>query len=138
MQSANPAVVLVDVPADNHTLALRSIELIHQELSRAAIFAVGSMSQPQVIVSAMRAGAREYIERPTTTNELLEAFITADHGATKSGPRRTARKSFYRGQRQRRQRSHHHSRESGAGVAIRPRRTWPWWISRRSATPRCT
>ena len=90
VQSANPAVVLVDVPADNHTLALRSIELIHQELSRAAIFAVGSMSQPQVIVSAMRAGAREYIERPTTTNELLEAFIrlsTAQRKVDREGPR---------------------------------------------------
>ena len=90
VQSANPAVVLVDVPADNHTLALRSIELIHQELSRAAIFAVGSMSQPQVIVSAMRAGAREYIERPTTTNELLEAFVrlsTAQRKVDREGPR---------------------------------------------------
>jgi pilus assembly protein CpaE len=90
VQSANPAVVLVDVPADNHNLALRSIELIHQELSRAAIFAVGSMSQPQVIVSAMRAGAREYIERPTTTNELLEAFIrlsTAQRKVDREGPR---------------------------------------------------
>ena len=90
VQSANPAVVLVDVPADNHTPALRSIELIHQELSRTAIFAVGSMAQPQVIVSAMRAGAREYIERPTTTNELLEALIrlsTAQGKVARDGPR---------------------------------------------------
>src|ERR1700680_5054587 len=75
VQSANPAVVLVDVPSENHTLALRSIELIHQEVSGAVIFAVGSMAQPQVIVGAMRAGAREYIERPTTTTDLLEAFV---------------------------------------------------------------
>ena len=33
------------------------------------------MTQPQVIVSAMRAGAREFIERPTTTTDLLEAFV---------------------------------------------------------------
>ena len=90
VQSANPAVVLVDVPSENHTLALRSIELIHQEVSHAVIFAVGSMAQPQVIVSAMRAGAREYIERPTTTNELLEAFIrltTAQRKVEREGPR---------------------------------------------------
>src|SRR5208283_2040695 len=31
--------------------------------------------QPQVIVNAMRAGAREFIERPTTTTDLLEAFV---------------------------------------------------------------
>jgi pilus assembly protein CpaE len=90
VQSANPAVVLVDVPLENHTLALRCIELIHLEVSHAVIFAVGSMAQPQVIVSAMRAGAREYIERPTTTNELLEAFIrltTAQRKVDREGPR---------------------------------------------------
>jgi pilus assembly protein CpaE len=90
VQSATPAVVLVDVPAENHTLALRAIELIHQEVSGAAIFAVGSMTQPQVIVSAMRAGAREFIERPTTTTELLEAFIrltTAKKKVDRDGPR---------------------------------------------------
>jgi pilus assembly protein CpaE len=40
-----------------------------------ALFAVGSMTQPHVIVNAMRSGAREYIERPTTTTDLLEAFV---------------------------------------------------------------
>src|SRR5690348_4341956 len=90
IQSANPAVVLVDVPLDSHTLALRSIELIHQEVKDVVVFAVGSMSQPQVIVSAMRAGAREFIERPTTTTDLLEAFVrltTAQRKVDREGPR---------------------------------------------------
>jgi pilus assembly protein CpaE len=90
IQSANPAVVLVDVPPDSHTLALRSIELIHQEVKDVVVFAVGSMSQPQVIVSAMRAGAREFIERPTTTTDLLEAFVrltTAQRKVDREGPR---------------------------------------------------
>ena len=90
VQSANPAVVLLDVPSDNHTLALRSIELIHQDVSGAAVFAVGSLSQPQVIVSAMRAGAREFIERPTTTTDLLEAFVrltAAQRKVDREGPR---------------------------------------------------
>src|SRR3984893_9212031 len=75
VQSAHPEVVLVDVPSDHHALALRAIEVIHQEMSGAAVFAVGSMAQPQIIVSAMRSGAREFIERPTTTTDLLEAFV---------------------------------------------------------------
>ncbi len=90
VQSASPQVVLVDVPTDNHTLALRAIELIHQEVRDAAIFAVGSMSQPQVIVSAMRSGAREFIERPTTTTDLLEAFVrltAAQRKVDREGPR---------------------------------------------------
>jgi pilus assembly protein CpaE len=75
VRSANPEVTLVDIPADNTTLALRAIELLHQEMPDAAIFAIGNLNQPQVIVSAMRAGAREFIERPTTTTDLLEAFV---------------------------------------------------------------
>ena len=75
VRAANPDVTLVDIPADNPTLALRAIELLHQEMNEAAIFAIGNLNQPQVIVNAMRAGAREFIERPTTTTDLLEAFV---------------------------------------------------------------
>jgi pilus assembly protein CpaE len=71
----HPDVVLVDIPADNAIPALRAIELLHQEMPDLALFAIGSISQPQVIVGAMRAGAREFIERPTTTTDLLEAFV---------------------------------------------------------------
>jgi pilus assembly protein CpaE len=75
IQSANPDVILVDLPPDSATMALRTIELLHQEMPDSALFAVGSMTQPHVIVNAMRSGAREYIERPTTTTDLLEAFV---------------------------------------------------------------
>jgi len=75
VRTANPDVTLVDIPADNPTTALRAIELLHQEMPDAAIFAIGNLNQPHVIVNAMRAGAREFIERPTTTTDLLEAFV---------------------------------------------------------------
>src|ERR1700719_2373545 len=75
IQSTKADVVLVDIPADNAIQALRAIELLHQELPALALFAIGSISQPQVIVGSMRAGAREFIERPTTTTDLLEAFV---------------------------------------------------------------
>ena len=75
VRTANPDVTLVDIPADNPQLALRAIELLHQEMPDAAIFAIGNLNQPQVIVNAMRAGAREFIERPTNTTDLLEAFV---------------------------------------------------------------
>ncbi len=90
VQAANPDVVMVDIPTDNSGTALRAVELLHQELPESAIFAIGSLNQPQVIVSAMRAGAREYIERPTTTTDLLEAFVrltTAQRRVQKEGPR---------------------------------------------------
>ena len=75
VRAANPDVTLVDIPADNPPLALRAIELMHQEMPEGAIFAIGTLNQPQVIVNAMRAGAREFIERPTNTTDLLEAFV---------------------------------------------------------------
>jgi pilus assembly protein CpaE len=80
-----PDVVLVDIATDGITSALRAVELLHQELPNAALFAVGPMTQPQLIVSAMRAGVREYIERPTTTTDLLEAFVRLTAARRKPG-----------------------------------------------------
>src|SRR5438874_987748 len=74
IQSATPDVVLVDVPGDNPTLALRAIEIVHQELPETPLFAIGSMAKQQAIVNAMRSCAGECIERRTTTTYLLEAL----------------------------------------------------------------
>lgn len=90
VRSANPDVTLVDIPADSATQALRAIELLNQEMPETAIFAIGSLSQPQVIVNAMRAGAREFVERPTNTTDLLEAFVrltAAQRRVRQEGPR---------------------------------------------------
>src|ERR1700737_3478728 len=90
VRTANPEVILVDIPPDNTPTALRAIELLHQEMPDSAVFAIGNLNQPQVIVSAMRSGAREFIERPTTTTDLLEAFVrltTAQRRVQKEGPR---------------------------------------------------
>ena len=90
VRAANPDVTLVDIPPDNTPMALRAIELLHQEMPDSAVFAIGNLSQPQVIVSAMRSGAREFIERPTTTTDLLEAFVrltAAQRRVRQEGPR---------------------------------------------------
>ena len=94
IQGTNPDVLLVDIPADNPSLALHSIELMQQEIPTAAAFAVGSLSQPQVIVNAMRSGAREYIERPTTTTDLLEAFVRLTTAQRKIQPEKVRGKVF--------------------------------------------
>jgi pilus assembly protein CpaE len=81
---------MVDIPVENPQQALRAIELLHQEMPEAAIFAIGNLNQPQIIVNAMRSGAREFIERPTTTTDLLEAFVrltTAQRRTRQEGPR---------------------------------------------------
>ncbi len=93
-QSFAPQVILVDIATDGTSAALRAIELLHQELPEAAVFAIGSMANAQLIVSAMRAGAREYIERPTTTTDLLEAFVRQTSTRRKPG-RETSRGKIF-------------------------------------------
>jgi len=73
-QETNPDVVLVDIPPDNPSAALRSLDFFRAELPKAAIFAIGDTNQPQVIIQAMRAGAREFLSRPAHVNHLVEAF----------------------------------------------------------------
>lgn len=75
IHEAHADVVLIDVPPDSVSAALRTIELVHAETPGVAIFAVGETQQPQNIVSAMRSGAREFIERPANTAALQEAFV---------------------------------------------------------------
>jgi pilus assembly protein CpaE len=75
IQALKPNVIFIDIPASNPGPALHAIELMHQEHPEPAIFALGPLSQPQVIVNAMRVGAKEFIQRPATTTDLLEAFV---------------------------------------------------------------
>jgi pilus assembly protein CpaE len=75
VRGATPDVILIDIPSENAAPALRAIELLHQEMPDSAIFAIGTLDQPQIIVNAMRAGAREFLQRPPTTSDVLEAFV---------------------------------------------------------------
>ncbi|MGA3210315.1 MAG: AAA family ATPase [Terriglobales bacterium] len=84
LSELNPDVILIDIPPANSALAIRAIELLHHEMAKASIFAVGDLSQPQLIVNAMRAGAREFLERPTSTASLLEAFARVAQAQRKS------------------------------------------------------
>ena len=117
VRTANPDVTLVDIPADNPTLALRAIELLHQEMPDTAIFAIGNLNQPQIIVNAMRAGAREFIERPTNTTDLLEAFVRL-RPRNVAAARKAFAEKFSRSSMQRAERRNHRSRQPGAGFAF--------------------
>jgi len=93
-QAFNPDVILIDLTAEGIAGALRAVELLHQEMPHTAIFVVGPMTQPQLIVSAMRAGVREYIEKPPTTTDLLEAFVRLTSTRRKPGRESTRGKVF--------------------------------------------
>jgi pilus assembly protein CpaE len=95
IQTAQPQVILVDIPEDNPSIALHSIEMLQQEVPGAAAFAVGTLAQPQTIVHAMRAGAREFIARPTTTTDLLEAFVRLSSSQRKVQQKEERRGKIY-------------------------------------------
>ena len=74
LQEQRAEIILVDIDPKNAQRAVRSIELIHGTVPDVTIFAIGEMSQPTTIVSAMRAGAREFVDRSDSHEALLEAF----------------------------------------------------------------
>src|SRR5579863_3417268 len=63
LQELRTEVVLVDITSHETGRAMHAIEIVHANVANASVFAAGVMSDPAVIVSAMRAGAREYLER---------------------------------------------------------------------------
>jgi pilus assembly protein CpaE len=74
IQDVRAEVVLVDIDPQNVQRAIHAIELIHNNMAEIAIFAIGAMSNPETIVSAMRAGAREYLERTASSESIMDAF----------------------------------------------------------------
>lgn len=75
LQELRPDLVVIDIPRSSSSTALRAVELLRATMPGAAVLAVGDTNQPQVIITAMRNGAREYIEKPSSTSNLLDAFV---------------------------------------------------------------
>jgi len=74
IQDQGAEVVLVELDPNNPQRAIHAIELIRATTSEIAIFAMGEMRNPVHIVSAMRAGAGEFVDRAGGSDALLEAF----------------------------------------------------------------
>lgn len=87
LQQSHPDVVLVDVATGETDSAIAAIELLAKEPKEAAIFAVGALTQPQIIIRAMRAGASEFLDCELGSGVLLEAFarLHASQQGRKSG-----------------------------------------------------
>jgi pilus assembly protein CpaE len=84
IQDQRAEVVIVDISAENPERATRAIELLQANTLQLAIFANGSMQQPTVIVSAMRAGACEYLDRNAGSEALLEALTRFSSNRTRA------------------------------------------------------
>jgi pilus assembly protein CpaE len=88
IQDVHAEIALVDIDPQNVQRAIHAIELIHNSTNEIVIFAIGVLNNPETIVSAMRAGAREYLERSATTENMVEAFTR--FSATRSKTRTTS------------------------------------------------
>jgi pilus assembly protein CpaE len=74
LQDSRAEVVIVDIPIQDVQRAIRAIELIRATTLQITIFAHGEMTQPANIVTSMRAGAGEYVDRSAGAEALLEAL----------------------------------------------------------------
>src|SRR6202451_3997822 len=71
IQDLRTEVVIVDVPARDSQRAIHAIELIRATTLQIAIFANGEMTNPAAIVSAMRAGAGDFLEHAAGSGGVL-------------------------------------------------------------------
>jgi len=74
IQDRQTEIVIVNLSSKSPENAIHAIELIRATTSEIAIFAIGEMRNPVHIVSAMRAGAGEFVDRAGGSDALLEAF----------------------------------------------------------------
>lgn len=90
IQDLKAEVILVDLVPQDTAAALHAIEMLRATCPKSAVFAIGEMTQPQLIVDAMRAGAQEFLARPTSTDQLLDAFnrlVSSQRKVRSSGKR---------------------------------------------------
>src|SRR5213593_3201975 len=85
-----PDICLLDFDSDRRSAAMVA-ERIHADAPEAAIFAVSSQSQPDLIIQAMRSGCGEYLVKPLDVEQLLNAVARV-------GARRKERKETDRAQ----------------------------------------
>ncbi len=74
MRDMRVDVAMVEIPPENSAAGIDAIRDLQSNLENIAIFAVGELSSPQVIVSAMQSGACEFLDRQASSGALLEAF----------------------------------------------------------------
>ncbi len=73
LQRTKPDILILEIP-EKYEDALRWIERIRLDLPEIAIFVSSRVKTPELIISAMRAGAQEFLSRPVQLDELKPAI----------------------------------------------------------------
>jgi pilus assembly protein CpaE len=69
---ANPDIVIIEI-RDSST-GLQTLQVLQASLPKARLLITSNVTDPQLIIEAMRSGAREYLPNPVSQATLLEAF----------------------------------------------------------------
>ena len=88
---ANPDIVIVEI-RDSST-GLQTLQVLQAALPKSRLLITSNVTDPQLIIEAMRSGAREYLPNPVSQATLLEAFHryvvernrTTNHTSAKRG-----------------------------------------------------
>ena len=90
VEQTTPDVAIIDLDSDDQK-ALALIESMTRKFPTSSIIAVSARSEGQLILSAMRAGAREFLNSPIQIDELVAALdrvstsMVGDGKTSKSG-----------------------------------------------------
>jgi len=87
MHPPGPDICLIDFD-QNRDDAIATAEKVHEKFPHTAVFAISTVSQPNLIIQAMRCGCSEYIVKPADRDQLLEAVARV--GSRKKEKRETA------------------------------------------------
>ena len=69
---ANPDIIIVEI-RDSST-GLQTLQVLQAALPKSRLLITSNVTDPQLIIEAMRSGAREYLPNPVSQATLLEAF----------------------------------------------------------------
>ena len=85
-EKAAPDVAIVDIDSDENE-ALETVKAVAKALPKCGIIVISSQADGQLILKAMRAGAKEFLNSPLKLEELIAAIERVDAAA--GGEKRT-------------------------------------------------
>src|SRR5512136_1989113 len=69
---ARPQIILVDI--DDARAGITSLETLHTALPETRLYAISKITDPKLIIAAVRAGAREFLPKPLRPGSLSQAI----------------------------------------------------------------
>jgi pilus assembly protein CpaE len=73
VRSSKPDILILEL-AEEPDQTLKWMEQVKMQFPHMAIFVSSANKAPDLVISAMRAGAQEFLGRPTVTNEIMQAI----------------------------------------------------------------